>query len=269
MNELQAKLVEELGWLTDFCDQNNVSYFVIGGTLLGAARHKGFIPWDNDIDVGFPRPDYERVIQLLKEQKSKYVIETCYSDAPDYLYKFSKLYDTTTTVIEDTRRPCKRGTFIDIIPLDGIGNSRFTTRFHFLPIYILNTLLTANAISERPDRPKWLNWLSAKVAGIPKALFNEKKLLKKLDRMCKKRSFSDCKYVGVLNGGYGLRDIVERRIFEEKDVYDFEYLKVKSVRDYDSYLTHLYGDWRKIPPPEKRKSDHEYSFVDLNKSYLD
>ena len=193
--------------------------------------------------------------EWIREQKSKDGIETCYSDAPDSLYKLSKLYDTTTTVIEDTRRPCKRGTFIDIIPLDGIGNSRFTTRFHFLPIYILNTLLTANAISERPDRPKWLNWLSAKVAGIPKALFNEKKLLKKLDRMCKKRSFSDCKYVGVLNGGYGLRDIVERRI--------------KSVRDYDSYLTHLYGDWRKLPPPEKRKSDHEYSFVDLNKSYLE
>ncbi len=269
MNAYQEKLTEELKFLIDYCDRHGLNYFVIGGTLLGAVRHKGFIPWDNDIDFGLPRPDYERFIEMFSKEDGRYRVETSYSDAPEFLYKFSKLYDTTTTVIEDTQKPCKRGIFIDIIPLDGIGNTWLSAKLHFLPIYVLNTFLTANVISERWDRPNWLNRVIRFVGYIPAKFVNTKKLLAKLDRMCKKRDFYSSKYGGVLNGGYGLRDIVETKLFTEKAEYDFEYLKVKSVEDYDAYLTHLYGDWRKPPEGDRKKSDHEFAFVDLNKSYLE
>ena len=123
MTEIQKKLLDMLVWFDGFCRANNLRYYALGGTLLGACRHQGFIPWDDDVDVGMPRPDYERLAELMgSEIHDGYVLETENSPDPKFCYFFSKLYDTSTTLQEDVATGLKRGLFLDVFPLDGLGN---------------------------------------------------------------------------------------------------------------------------------------------------
>ena len=104
LNGIQLKLLEMFKWYHEFCVDNNLKYYALGGTMLGAIRHKGFIPWDDDIDVGMPRDDYNKFIELTCNKKfGKYIVESIYDNNPDYYYGYSKLYDTSTTLIEKTR----------------------------------------------------------------------------------------------------------------------------------------------------------------------
>ena len=114
-NKLKPMLVEMMGWFHNFCVNHNLRYYAAGGTMLGAIRHKGFIPWDDDIDIVMPRTDYEKLEQLMKNQVCKrYLLETPNTDAKDFFYTFSKLYDTETTLIENTKYKIKRGIYLDI-----------------------------------------------------------------------------------------------------------------------------------------------------------
>ena len=109
MNDMQKKLVDMLQWYHEFCKKHNLNYYAVGGTCLGAVRHQGFIPWDDDIDVGMPREDYNRFEALMKEEgnSGKYVLEMPFENK-DFVYAYGKLYDTTTTLIENTRYKTKR-----------------------------------------------------------------------------------------------------------------------------------------------------------------
>ena len=121
MTDLQIKLLSMLDTFHKICIENNLSYYVVGGTALGAIRHKGFIPWDDDIDVGMPRDDYEKFKNLAKTlYLSEYEFE--FSGKKDFTYTYGKMYDTTTTLIENNRYRICRGIFIDIFPIDGLGN---------------------------------------------------------------------------------------------------------------------------------------------------
>ena len=87
MNQLQSKLLEMLTWLSKYLEEHNIRYYVVAGTFLGAVRHEGFIPWDDDVDIAVPRADYQRLLELLKEPVDHYVIESPYGGAPDFIYK--------------------------------------------------------------------------------------------------------------------------------------------------------------------------------------
>ena len=94
LRQMQLMLTDMLKVFHDFCVQHSIRYYAVAGTVLGAARHQGFIPWDDDIDVAMPRPDYERFIKTfnIENNKRRYLIETPYSPALDYVYPYSKMY---------------------------------------------------------------------------------------------------------------------------------------------------------------------------------
>ena len=122
--ELKKKLIDMLKWFHNFCVANNIRYYVLGGTMLGAVRHHGIIPWDDDIDVGVVSDDYLKLEGLFSHTKqTRYKFEGPSTEASDYYYSFSKLYDTSTTLIENTKYRIKRGVYIDIFPLVGMGNN--------------------------------------------------------------------------------------------------------------------------------------------------
>ncbi|MDE6691253.1 MAG: LicD family protein, partial [Clostridia bacterium] len=123
MTEMQAKLRDMLKWFHGFCVENNIRYYALGGTMLGAIRHKGFIPWDDDIDVGLPREDYNKLISLSSAIPQPYLLETPQSEAKEFVYAYSKIYNTETTLTEKGKKNIKRGIYLDVFPLDGLGNS--------------------------------------------------------------------------------------------------------------------------------------------------
>ncbi len=270
MTQLQNRLLQMFRWLHEFCAERGLRYYMLGGTMLGAVRHKGFIPWDDDIDVGMPRSDYEKLEQFLREETNeRYRLETPRTEAADYFYPFSKLYDTQTTLIENTRVKIKRGIYLDIFPLDGIGNSERESKRNDRPVLWKHNLLLTRVTGIRAGRSKLKNAAVRAARLIPGSILDNKKLLLELEQDCRKYDFDTCLWVGNLVGAWRFREVMPREYFGEPTLYDFEGQMMYGPQMAEEYLTRLYGDWRKLPPAEKRVTHHDFIALDLNHSYLD
>lgn len=267
MNDLQKQLLEMFTFLHDYCETNNITYYAIGGTFLGAVRHGGFIPWDDDIDICMPRPDYERFIELSKDLNGDYIVETPRSSKQDFLYTNTKLYSKKTTAIERTGFSCKRGIFIDIFPLDGIGNTLEECKNNYLPIYRKHMLLATKTCKIRKDRGLLKNCAIALSSLVPNSIFNAKRMILDLDRMISRIPYNDSKYVGILLTVRGDKAITAKHFYEKRRLYTFEHTHIYGVEDYDGYLTCYFGNWRELPPENKRTSGHEFDLLDLYKSF--
>lgn len=266
LNPLQEKLLEMFAWLVNFLEANNLRYYALGGTMLGAVRHKGFIPWDDDIDIGMPRNDYEKLIDLLKEPVDHYVVEAPRTAGKDYLYRYAKLYDINTSMTEHLRKDIKRGVFIDVFPLDGIGNTLEEGCRNYKKIDRSSMFLAMKVCAYRSGRKWWKN-LAVFLGGfLP---INEQKLAKQIDSMCAQRNFDDYRYVGNLMSTYRAKEIIDRKLFGEPSLYQFEGLTIKGPEKYEEYLTHLFGNWRKLPPVEKRISPHTFEELSFDKPYME
>ncbi len=270
LSDLQKKLLDILKWVSDFCNENGLKYYILYGTLLGAVRHKGFIPWDDDIDIGMPRPDYERFLKITKDKKfGNYVVEGIDTEKSDFFYGYTKIYDTSTTLTENNRYKIKRGIFLDVFPLDGIGNTKEEALKNYRPISLRYKLLLSRTCGINKNRKFYKNAAIVFSRFIPNFIINNKKLMLSIDSLCKSKDYNSCRYVGNLLGGLGENVIVERRIYGEPKIYTFENLSVFGVEYYEDYLSNFYGDWRKLPPKEKRVSNHDFLELDLQKSYLE
>ena len=270
MTELQSKLLDMFKWFHEFCMSHGLRYYMIGGTMLGAARHKGFIPWDDDIDVGMPRPDYEKLEQLMKLQgEQRYILETPRTEALDYFYPISKLYDTQTTLVENTRLKIRRGIFLDIFPLDGIGDSEEESRRNYKAVHWKHNLLLTRVTGIREGRSKLKNAAVRVARLVPGCILDNKKLLLNLEKQCKKYSFEVCSWAGNLLGAYGTKELAPKKYFGKPKLYEFEGQLLFGPQRAEEYLTQIYGDWRKLPPKEKQVSHHDFIEFDLNKSFLE
>lgn len=268
MTCLQNKLLVMLGWFHEICINNNLRYYAIGGTLLGAVRHNGFIPWDDDIDIGMPRADYKKLIEIMKNNDDPiYRLETPF-EHNDYVYQFCKLYDTTTTLVENTRYKTKRGIYLDIFPLDGIGNSLEESKKNFKKIIRKNNYIMTKVCALNKNRVIYKNLAIVVSRCIPFPKWQN--TLRRLDALCSSMAFDHYEYVTNPYGAWGDREIFKREWFGES-IYkmDFENIQICVPKDYDSFLTKMYGDYMKLPPKEKQVTHHDYLFLDLEKSYLD
>lgn len=264
---LREFLLNMLKWFHSFCSEHDLKYYVVEGTCLGAVRHQGFIPWDDDVDIGMPRADYQRFQALMKERPHpRYILEMPQDMAWDYYYVFSKLYDTQTTLIENTRCKIRRGIYIDIFPIDGLGNSQQEAQRNYGKIKWKLNFLLARVTGLRAGR-SWIKNLAVIVARmIP--FVKDKQLQLRIDNACAEKSICDYSWGGVLVGGWREKEIMPSAVLGTPVEYQFEDLVVWGPQDYDAYLTTVYGNWRELPPEEKRVTHHDYLYRDLDHSYL-
>lgn len=268
LNPLQNKLKEMFGWFHNFCQEHGLRYYALGGTMLGAARHEGFIPWDDDVDVGMPRKDYILLASLLKNQKGRYVLEMPDSPNDDYVYPFAKLYDTETTLIENTRSKIKRGIYLDIFPLDGAGEDYRESYRLFKKIYAKRMLTLAATTGYRQGRRFYKNAMVLWMQLIPDWLICRKKMVRNLDEMCAHKDYDTSSWIGNFMGNWKEREIMPRSVMGVPTEYRFESMTIWGPENYDDYLTRLYGDWHKLPPIEKRVSHHDFVYINIEESYL-
>lgn len=264
---MQSKLLEMMAWLHEFCVENQIKYYAIGGTLLGAMRHRGFIPWDDDIDVGMPRQDYIRFQELTGDLTGRYVVETPQSFATDYRYPATKLYDTATTLVEDMHPKCKRGVYIDVFPLDGLGDYALSQRVHFARIHFLSMLLATRLSKVRSTRAWYKNAAIRLSRCLPEALLNTKRLSRYVDCLCARYDYSSSRIVGNLLGNYGNRELVPIEWFGDPIPYEFESIIILGPSMGAEYLEHIYGNWKQLPPENKRGIQHDFVEVNLDKPY--
>ena len=260
LEKLKQIELDILIYIDQVCKENNLRYFLCGGTLLGAIRHKGFIPWDDDIDICMPRPDYDRLIEILRDTNNKYRILSPKQEK--YYYNFSKVVDSETILYEYNYQPIENmGVYIDIFPLEGMPTDDFECKKHF------NVL---NKLRKRINSFAWLKpRIGKNLINYVKrlTLYNQNKKIsisqfqKKYESIAKQYNYDKSEYVYATGGAYGSKDIFLREFFSRGLNVEFEGNFFTAPSSWDLYLTQLYGDYMQLPPIDKRVSNHNYKAV--------
>lgn len=255
--ELQLNLLEVMKIFHSVCVKNKLKYYMVNGTILGAVRHKGFIPWDDDMDIGMPREDYEKLLELpQKEWPENIHIKTPYN-SNDLVFPFMKVMDKNTTLVEDRLDGIVEGIYIDIFPLDGAGNSFFTARWRYYVFYWKKGLLFNN--QDHGTKKSIMRRIFQSYARKQ----DVNKLLKSAENWMKKKSFDKSKIVGNFPGSWGLKEFMSKKILGNPTLYKFEDTEFYGPEQAAEYLESLYGDYMTLPPMEQRKSHHKLRYLNL------
>jgi lipopolysaccharide cholinephosphotransferase len=266
--EYKKKIVNILKGFHEFCVDNKLRYSISYGSLLGAIRHKGIIPWDDDIDVVMPRPDYEKFIRLtLNNYLRDHEVISIYNHK-DYYLPFAKVIDKNTSIVEYKYCDFKIGAFIDVFPVDGLPNDTGTrkktidTYNKYLKISLWKTFNYTFS-----DVGKFISGKGYIISMFFKLFCKNKNYLLKCEEIAKTFDFEESDEVMVFSSIYGEREIINKDYFNSYILVDFENIKVSCISAYHDYLTRLYGDYWVLPPIEKRKTHHSHHFVDLSRGY--
>ena len=256
LEEYHAVLFDMLKQVDSICHAERLRYFLSGGTLLGAIRHKGFIPWDDDIDLMMPRPDYEIFLKRAEKRLPKRYILAFPDRTKDYSQPWIRIFDTRVAVDDSgMQRTLTRSLFVDIFPIDGLPSNRTLSNLCFTRVRAWDILLKcARRKALYPDeRLKWLKkpmMALTRVRTLPKYAVS----LNKSARRC---SFERAHYAGVLaTTHYGSRERMPVEVFRGSVQVPFEGGFFPAPIGYDTYLSRLYGDYMQLPPEEKRVSQH-------------
>lgn len=246
--ELRTIQLDLLRKTVDFCERNNIRYFLCGGTLLGAVRHHGYIPWDDDIDISMPRPDYDRFISLFNKPENYYQVIDL-SNNPNYGFPFAKVHDTRTFVNELQYAEDQFGVYIDIFPIDGVGEDKQIFRI----LRLRKLLHTKKANYYKRTLSKKIINTFGKILLLP---FSAHDIVKMMDKEARKYPFGSTPRAGAIINPYGTREIVDLSVFDKAIPMRFEDRDYMVPAAYDTWLGSIYGDYMQLPPEDKRHSPH-------------
>lgn len=257
-----------------FCTKHDLQYFAIGGTAIGALRHKGFIPWDDDIDFIMPRPDYEKFLQLADELKPDYEMLT-HHNTPNYPLTMGKLCDANTTYIATFAQHFVSGAFVDIFPIDGCPGTTKEERIKFFNDYMkirhdgeflrswysAKYLLSLIHIKKWEDIPRlFRSWWYHLIGRKDNPFFG------KCDRILAQNPYESAEYVSYFGTWKSAKNIFPKEWLDGYYYAPFEDFQIRLPKGIHEYLTQLFGDYMTPPPPDFiATDDHGFAFLDLEK----
>lgn len=255
----------------EICEKHQLKYFIAYGSAIGAARHHGIIPWDDDIDVVMPRPDFEKFKKICETQDiGKYELVSPFN-TPNYFLPFHKFCNKETTLLESEEFHCVIGMFIDIFIYDGItDNKDESDRLRLLYTKYWNRFTLASSYY-----PWKLIWGKLKQGRVKDLIhytlisLNRKNLRKKylqiLNDIVHKYDYDTHDLIVKYPPGYGEREVIPKEWIAESTLLPYENLKVSIPKDYTRWLNHYFGDYKQLPPESERHSLHKVAYVNFEK----
>ena len=257
---LQLRMLKVLEAIDATCKAHNLRYGIFAGSLIGAVRHKGFIPWDDDMDVLMPRPDYERFIKHSREWLPKPYEFVCGENDKQYPLPFGKVQDANTTLIERIHLSYLGGIYVDVFPLDAVPNNTLVRHLHFARYEFYKQALYL----VHRDPYKHGHGLSSWIPLLARKIYKMEELQKKIRKLLLKYNYNKCTLVADYTDG--LKGVMSKEVEGEYAPYIFEGQTFIGIKRYNDYLTQMYGDYMKIPDGEHQRQ-HNFNILDLNKPY--
>lgn len=247
------------------CEKNEIPYFLIGGTLLGAVRHGGFIPWDDDMDIGMLRQDYERFLEACKQDLDPAFFLQTWDTDPEYPFSYGKLRLNGTECVEvfaEHNRSEHKGLFVDIFPFDNVPDDPKEQKKQEKRYFLCKRLLWIKKgmginMKQQSAKQKVRYYLFKLFA----CMFRYEDIKAYYRKMQTKYNYLHTQKV-VTDGSYGyVKESLERNWTTDLEQITFESEQFLACKDYVAYLEHLYGDYMQLPPVEKRGG---HSFKSVN-----
>lgn len=263
LRNIQLLCMDMLRLVDRICIEEGLTYFLSGGTLLGAVRHQGFIPWDDDIDLMMPRPDYERFLAVAEKHLPKRYTLAFPGRVENYAMPWIRIWDTRTRIEASGKQKVYTHTlFLDIFPIDGLPKSPRVCELFFKKIRAHDILLKCARRTGFYEGER-LQWLKRPLMALT-SLRSVEKYAIGLDRAARRRSFERARYAGVcVVTHYGSRERMPAEVFRGSVDVMFEGETYPAPIGYRTYLSGLYGDYMQLPPEEKRVSNHNIRAIVL------
>lgn len=252
IKELSLRILKEVD---EFCSKNCIHYSLAYGTLIGAIRHKGYIPWDDDIDIMMLRPDYDRFISLFNHDTSKlFSVASSVSD-PEFHYPIAKI--TCNSTINNEYGYDRYGYAIDLFPIDKIPETDSESHFIIWKKKICWNLFLLKALTWDRKRSLKTNLIILVLklfVGLIPYSFIHKRMLKESIRYSGLKNYR----LGSIFSPYGTRDFFDKELFSDFNLHPFENHQFSVIKGFDKYLTKIYGDYMKLPPVEQQVTHHQF-----------
>ena len=252
LRRLQLLEVNLLQKFQQICKENNITYYFVGGGLIGVLRHGGFIPWDDDMDIVMPRDDYDRFLGICGKG-----IDDGYGIESDWNYLLTRFVDKESVVeYPSAFESLRKHVWIDLFPIEGAPNNSFHRWFHVRFLFFLKFLLILTNTSQlagKKKRPFYENLILSVFNTIPifKAI-NSEKISAFMQKHMKKYQFRDSDYCFNVMGRYRLKEIHPREQWGTPLSKSFEGINVYVPELYHEMQTSIYGDYMKLPPENER-----------------
>lgn len=259
---LQLHILKILQAVDKVCKDHNLRYYLWAGTMLGAVRHKGFIPWDDDMDICMPRPDYDLLMKHASEWLPEPYEAICADNTSDYPGGFGKVIDASTTLIEREHCDYLRGVYIDVFPIDGLPSSRLLQKLNCMRYAIIDKLI----YYIHRDPFKHGHGLDSLIIRTIQKLFSHQSLHNAIRRIRVKYDYE--KSQKVLDYDDGFSGIIDKTILGTPTPVEFEGCMLMGVEKWDEYLSNKYGDYMTIPPHDDQRQ-HNFFYLDYNLPYRD
>ena len=267
LRKLQLKELDTLVYFKEFCDKNNLLFYLCGGCCIGSLRTGGFIPWDDDIDILMPRDDYEKLYKLWDNDKHER-FKLLRTDEKIFTGNiFTTIVDTETTCVKANQAhlDIPFGIMMDIFPTDGCPKGKFKRTMQKLNAMIYSLFLAQIV----PENHGGIMALGSKfLLSIVKSPKAREKKWRNAERRMSKYKISDCEYITELcEGVHSMQPEYPKEWFASAVYREFEGLQMPIPVGYDPYLKKAFGDYMTPPPEDKQKPHHDMILVDTERSY--